>query len=65
MKISSEQRKYEVRLRRVVYMEQTVTVRCLPDEAEEEAESLAIAQADEGGWEETDSEHEVLEVTEA
>lgn len=64
MKIPSEKREYEVRLRRVVYMEQTVTVRCLPDEAEEMAGDLAAKEVDEGGWEETDSEHEVLEVTE-
>lgn len=64
MKIPTEKREYEVRLRRVVYMEQTVTVRCLPDEAEEMAGDLAAKEVDESCWVETDSEDEVLEVTE-
>ena len=60
----AEKREYDVRLRRVVYMEQTVTVRCLPDEIEEMAGDLAAQEVDEGSWEETDSEDEVLEVNE-
>lgn len=60
----AEKREYDVRLRRVVYMEQTVTVRCLPDEIEEMAGDLATQEVDEDCWEETDSEDEVLEVNE-